>query len=280
MDNTEKGAFLSLLILPKGTVLNFSKAKFNAFTMRSIGVGLCDEYQQSMQKSLWRYVEEAKEADVEKLLLDLFEYYEDHFKCEYEPIQVDGCRGAGNRQSLYKECKEIAERERATSPLLSETTADLKSKFNSEYMDSQINLLMDMGIKHPVEAIGKAKELIESCCKTILESQESSVGSNMDVAQLSKKTAEILAINEGELGLDTEAAKLAKEAQKRIQGGLQSIAAGVSRLRNGFGAGHGRSATFQALPVRYAKLAVGASITLVEFYWEVYEWKKEQGYLK
>lgn len=282
MNDKERGTFLTLFIRGNGDkVFNLSKPEFNARTMSSIGVRLCDKYDnKSEAASLMQYVDEAKKADVDKLLLDLFDYYEIHFEHEYDPDLADDSDRAKHRQSLYKKCKVIAERERATSPLLSETTADLKSKFNSEYMKDQINLLMKMRDENSVEAIGKAKELIESCCKTILENQGDSAERDMDVAQLSKQTAKILAIDEEEFSLDLEVAQLAEKAQKKIQGGLQSIASGVSELRNGFGAGHGRSATFQELPVRYAKLAVGASITLVEFYWEVYEWRKEQGCLK
>lgn len=46
--------------------------------------------------------------------------------------------------------------------------ACIKTKFSSMYMQDQIDLLMEIRTRNPTGAIGKAKELVESCCKTIL----------------------------------------------------------------------------------------------------------------
>lgn len=43
----------------------------------------------------------------------------------------------------------------------------LKIKFSSEYINSQIDLMLEMVDRNPTEAIGKSKELLESCCKEI-----------------------------------------------------------------------------------------------------------------
>ena len=51
---------------------------------------------------------------------------------------------------------------------------------------------------------------------------------------------------------------------KQILGGLQGIASGIAEFRNRYGTGHGKSASFESLPVRHAKLAVGSAVTLVE----------------
>lgn len=61
---------------------------------------------------------------------------------------------------------------------------------------------------------------------------------------------------------------------KQVLGGLSSITAGMSELRNSFGDGHGKESTFRPLPPRYAKLAVGASSTYALFILETYESKK------
>ena len=45
-------------------------------------------------------------------------------------------------------------------------------------------------------------------------------------------------------------------------GNLIAIAEGMTTLRNSYGSGHGRAASYKE---RHAKLAVGSSITLVEF---------------
>lgn len=40
---------------------------------------------------------------------------------------------------------------------------DLKIKFSSEYINSQIDLMLEMVDRNPTEAIGKSKVLLESC---------------------------------------------------------------------------------------------------------------------
>ena len=39
---------------------------------------------------------------------------------------------------------------------------------SSEYINKQMSIMLENQSTNPTEAIGKAKELIESCCKTIL----------------------------------------------------------------------------------------------------------------
>ena len=44
-------------------------------------------------------------------------------------------------------------------------------------------------------------------------------------------------------------------------------------MRNPFGSGHGKEATYKGLEARHAALAVGSSITFVQFVWETYKSK-------
>ena len=62
---------------------------------------------------------------------------------------------------------------------------------------------------------------------------------------------------------------------RAILGNLQGIAGNIAELRNPFGSGHGKSASYKGLTVRHAKLAVGSSITLVNYLWDTYEWKQK-----
>lgn len=262
----------------RGYVLDFSTADFDVFTMRSVGRPLCEHYGQSKGKSLNSFVNEASEADSQKLLLDLFEYYEAYYPAEYDHAQDYSCSARFNpkMRSLYLKCKDINMREKSLQAPLDNCATYLKGVFNSEYISNQIDLLMEMRTKSPADAIGKSKDLIESCCKTILECQGEDWGSDDSVAQLAKHTAKVLAIDANEIDGSTEVGKLTKQ----VLGGLQGVISGVAEYRNKFGTGHGKEASFQELPIRHAKLIVGATITLVEYYWETYEWRKEQGYLK
>ena len=61
------------------------------------------------------------------------------------------------------------------------------------------------------------------------------------------------------------------DAIKAVLGNLRAIPTKLAEIRNPFGSGHGKSASFQGLEVRHAKLAVGSSITFVDFIWSTYE---------
>ena len=60
------------------------------------------------------------------------------------------------------------------------TAENLKNKFSSEYLSQQIDLMVEMQNTNPTNAIGMAKELIESCCKTILEEMQISYSKDDD----------------------------------------------------------------------------------------------------
>ena len=277
ISNIEKGLFLSLFNRG-GYVLDFSTADFDVFTMRSVGRPLCEHYGLSKGKSLNSFVTEASEADSQKLLLDLFAYYEAYYPAEYDETQDSSCSTRSNPEmrALYLKCKDISMREKSLQAPLDNSATYLKVVFNSEYISNQIGLLMEMRTKSPADAIGKSKDLIESCCKTILERQGEDWSSDDSVAQLAKRAAKVLAIDANEIDGSTEVGKLTKQ----VLGSLQGITSGVAEYRNKFGTGHGKEASFQELPIRHAKLIVGATITLVEYYWETYEWRKEQGDFK
>lgn len=61
-------------------------------------------------------------------------------------------------------------------------------------MNDRISLLMEMRESDPTEAIGKSKELIESCCKTILGKMQISADKNWDLNNLVKETMKALSI--------------------------------------------------------------------------------------
>lgn len=267
----EMGAFAQLFNR-SGYVLDFSTADFNAFTMNSIGVPLCGHYGLSKGKSMLAYLNEADPIDATRLLLDLFEYYEFHFRPEFDSAAADefnSYKHEKGKRGLYAKCKEIADRERAGASYLQSSVRYLQKEFSSEFMNDRISLLMEMRESDPTEAIGKSKELIESCCKTILGKMQISADKKWDLNKLVKETMKALSITtETVTGNNREAGIV-----KQILGSLSGLATGVAEFRNEYGCGHGREAGFLALPVRHAKLAVGSSITLVEYLWETYNWR-------
>ena len=60
---------------------------------------------------------------------------------------------------------------------------------------------------------------------------------------------------------------------------LTGLVGGIAEYRNSWGSGHGKASDFEPLFVRHAKLAVGSSITLVEYLWDTYLWRKDSGRL-
>ncbi len=146
----------------------------------------------------------------------------------------------------------------------------LKIKFSSEYLSQQIDLMVQMQTTNPTNAIGMAKELIESCCKTILDEMSVTYSKDDDVPQLESKTMDILNL----LPANVQSTDRGADAIKAVLGNLRAIPTKLAEIRNPFGSGHGKSASFQGLEVRHAKLAVGSSITFVDFIWSTYESSK------
>ncbi len=61
------------------------------------------------------------------------------------------------------------------------------------------------------------------------------------------------------------------DAIRAVLGNLRAIPTKLAEIRNPFGSGHGKIASFQGLEIRHAKLAVGSSVTFVDFIWSSYE---------
>lgn len=167
---------------------------------------------------------------------------------------------------LYLKCKEIVDRLDGSTVVIANTAEDLKAKFSSEYLSRQIDLMVQMQVTDPTNAIGMAKELIESCCKTILDEEGISYAKD-DIPQLVGKTMDVLSL----LPSNVQPTDRGADAIKAVLGNLRAIPTKLAEIRNPFGSGHGKRASFQGLEVRHAKLAVGSSITFVDFIWSTYE---------
>lgn len=111
----------------------------------------------------------------------------------------------------------------------------------------------------PAQAVGSAKELIESTAKTVL--LERHIGfdeRNTDLPALVTLAQEALHLHPKQQSPGPDGT----DAVKKILGGCISVAIGVSELRNrGYGTGHGASGKRVGLRSRHAHLAVNASMT-------------------
>lgn len=146
----------------------------------------------------------------------------------------------------------------------------IKKEFNSEYIDSTVAFMIENIDSNPNVAIGRAKELMESCAKTILEELDPEFDEKLEFTPLLKKAMEALNLSANNQNKNSEAGKIAA----KLLGNLGAVSQQMAELRNIFGTGHGKSKRFVQLPSRYARLTVGTSVTLVNFLWETYEDRK------
>lgn len=156
------------------------------------------------------------------------------------------------------------------SQLIANYSEVIKEKFNSDYIDSQVSLMLENIDSNPNIAIGKAKELLESCAKTILEEFEVEYDEKLEFIPLLKKVFAELGLSVKDQNKDTQAGEIAS----KLLGNLSAVPQRMAELRNAYGSGHGKSKRFVELPPRYARLAVGTSVTMVNFLWETYEDRK------
>lgn len=275
----EERTFL-MLFNRNGYVLNFSTNDFDVFTINSIGEALCTKYGLSKGKSLTVYLNSASDENRFKLLSDLLHYYEDNMEYEYNKNYEDDLywgssisRYDERYTKIYQKCKAIMDKLEGGSSTIAKTADDLKVKFSSEYMSQQIELMVSMQSTNPTTAIGIAKELIESCCKTILDDLGIEWTKTDDVPQLTNKTMGALNL----LPANIQETDPGADAIKAVLGNLRAIPSKLAEIRNPFGSGHGKSASFQGLEERHAKLAVGSSITFVDFIWSTFENQKKTG---
>lgn len=143
----------------------------------------------------------------------------------------------------------------------------IKHLFNTDYVHTQVDLMYEQINTAPNSAIGKSKELLEMCCKTILDEQNIEYDAKSDLMQLMNKACESIELSPKRL----KTGVAGKDIAARILGNLTNIAHGMAELRNLYGDGHGKNKNFQPLPPRYAHLTVGASVTVVHFMWATYQ---------
>jgi hypothetical protein len=135
------------------------------------------------------------------------------------------------------------------------------------YLNTQIRLMNDSIETDPHVAIGTAKEMVETICKTILEDRGITPDSNWDLGRLVKETSSHLALTPESIDQNSPAA----ETIRRLLGNLAQVTKGLSELRNSYGSGHGRALGTTGLNARHARLAVGAASTLAFFLYETHE---------
>lgn len=142
-----------------------------------------------------------------------------------------------------------------------------KDVFNAEYLSRQINRIEAAISYDPDLAIGTSKELVETCCKTILQERGVEFDDNWELTKVVKETYKQLKLTPDDI---PETAKAA-DTIKRLLSNLATVTQGLAELRNLYGTGHGKSAKVKGLTPRHAKLAAGTATALAVFLFETHE---------
>jgi len=138
---------------------------------------------------------------------------------------------------------------------------EVLTEADTGYVAQQITRMEAAVNNDPDLAIGTAKELIETCCKTILDVRGVVYPRGADLPKLVKLTSKELELTPDDI---PEKAKAAATV-KRLLSNLATITSGIAELRNSYGTGHGKDSRAKGLSPRHARLAVGAASTLAMF---------------
>jgi len=169
-----------------------------------------------------------------------------------------------------KRCKRIVARLLSGTPSLDPLKEQAKL-FNGTHIEEQIRRMEASVETDPGLAIGTAKELIETCCKTILAERGQQIVGFPEIPTLTKDTMRVLKLVPDGI---QDAAKGA-DVIKRLLNNLGSIGLSLAELRNLYGTGHGKHGSAVGLKPRHAKLAVRTAAAVVTFLFDTHlEMKK------
>lgn len=119
----------------------------------------------------------------------------------------------------------------------------------------------------PEQAIGSAKELLETVLKTLIG--DHALKPTDDIPALLKKARSELDLDPKTHVGDSPAA----DSLRRTLSSLGQVVVGVAEVRNLYGTGHGRSRS-QALETAHVRLVVNAAISMATFLLEVWHTRK------
>jgi len=163
-----------------GYVLNFSDRTFGEFIFEAVGVDIHSERYAtdgtSKARKLRTFWKLESDYLVGKLILALVDY---SVTLSSEPTP--------EKETLRERCRQTASRLLAGSPSLGPLKAHAKA-IDANYLAEQIRRMEASVETDPSLAIGTAKELIETCCKTILAERGKPVAGTPDVPTLTKET--------------------------------------------------------------------------------------------
>lgn len=251
-----------LLDMPTGYVFGFSDRTFgNFFASEELGVNIHSEKYSSRGSSKANKLREFWRLESDYLVGQAIKMLVAHIE-EHPEALVE----TPNKKALLEPCKEISKRLMAGKVHLG-TLKETAVAFNAHYLSDQIRR-MELSIESdPALAIGTAKELVETCCKTILAERGKPVSGSPEMPVLTKDTLKELKLIPDDVPDDAKG----RDTIKRVLQNLSSMIQGITELRSLYGTGHGKHGKAQGLTPRHARLAVGAASTLVTFLFDTHK---------
>lgn len=140
----------------------------------------------------------------------------------------------------------------------------LAVKLDSAEIVRQIERIEAAVEEDPALAIGSSKELVESCCKTILHERGDTWDKTDDLPKLLKRTRKVLKLLPEDIPDEAKGADIIRT----LLSNLGTVVSGLAEMRNLYGSGHGPHGRRKGLTPRHAKLAAGAASTLSLFLFE------------
>jgi hypothetical protein len=217
----------------------------------------------SLIEKYYAGVDWTSQADVQKVLRIFEQIIRAQAPSEYDPTpsEVFEKLNTALRRDGY-----VFEGTRADGRLVSRTgidlarVADASSIVDRATLRDHVRRIEQSIDADPAQAIGSAKELVETAAKHVLEQCGKDPDAFETFPQLVKAAVRTL-----DLACDAiPDSKTGAQALAMLTGGLGQIAEATATIRNLYGTGHGRTRTAGA-DGRHARLVVGACSTLAAF---------------
>jgi len=239
-----------------GYVLDFNNSTFSEFLLDQANIDIYgskyDGGGDSKAKRLRTFWNVESDHVVGSVMLTMIDYSQ-----EIEAYHNTGCA---------EECRAIANRLVGQKANL-QPLKEIATQFDAKHLTQQIDR-MDKAIdSDPDLAIGTAKEIIETCCKTILSERGIAMTGKEDIPKLTQMVLkELKLVPDG-----VPEAKRGRDVIKRILKTLGTIGNDLAELRGLYGTGHGKDGNAKGLTPRHARLAAGVTATMARFLFDTHK---------
>lgn len=182
-----------------------------------------------------------------------------------DQLQLEGWQIVEEGKIAGRPCF-VAQQLQPESNQLISRAHSVATALDAVWMRNEVERLQEAIEHDPALAIGTAKDLVETCCKSILSDRGVQIPRKANLPKLTKLLAkELKLVPEGV----SDEAKGA-ERIRLILSNLSALTQYLAELRGLYGSGHGREGKHRGLKPRHARLAVGAAVTFIEFITETH----------